>query len=78
MKMIQTDREDLNYAFLWVNTSELEIAFLQLAEQWRQETGMYSIVFKIVIHPAYIVKWRRILLFIGFVVTFIHIYLKFN
>lgn len=53
MKAIQTDRQDPNYAFLWVDTSELETSFLQLAEQWRQETGMHSIVSKIVIHPAY-------------------------
>lgn len=53
MKVIQTDRQDPNYAFLWVDTSGLETSFLQLAEQWRQETGMYSIVSKIVIHPAY-------------------------
>jgi hypothetical protein len=52
MKVIQTDREDPNYAFLWVDTSELETSFLQLAEQWKQETGMYSIVSKIFIHPA--------------------------
>lgn len=31
----------------------LEENFLQLSQQWRQETGMLSVVSKMVIHPAY-------------------------
>ena len=31
----------------------LEEKFLQLSQQWRQETGMLSVVSKIVIHPTY-------------------------
>ena len=31
----------------------LEENFLQLSQQWRQETGMLSVVSKIVIHPTY-------------------------
>jgi hypothetical protein len=31
---------NLTYAFPWVETSGLEATFLQLTEQWKQETGM--------------------------------------
>ncbi|MBD2326242.1 hypothetical protein [Alkalinema sp. FACHB-956] len=53
MAVIQVDRENPKYAFACVETSELEAQFLELAEQWRQETGMFSVVSQIVIHPAY-------------------------
>lgn len=34
-------------------TTEIETTFLELAEQWRQETGMLSVTSKISMHPAY-------------------------
>ncbi len=49
----QVDQGNPAYSFPWVETSGLEEAFLQLAEQWRRETGMLSVVSKMVIHPAY-------------------------
>jgi hypothetical protein len=49
----QVDRENPAYAFPWVETSGLETTFIQLAEQWKQETGMLSIVSKMSLHPAY-------------------------
>jgi hypothetical protein len=49
----QVDRGNSAYAFPWIETSGLEATFLQLAEQWRQETGMLSIVSKMSLHPAY-------------------------
>jgi hypothetical protein len=36
-----------------VQNVSLEEKFLQLSQQWRQETGMLSVVSKIVIHPTY-------------------------
>ena len=36
-----------------VQNVSLEENFLQLSQQWRQETGMLSVVSKIVIHPTY-------------------------
>jgi hypothetical protein len=47
------DRENPTYAFPWVATSGLEETFLGLAEQWQRETGMLSLVQKMVMHPAY-------------------------
>jgi hypothetical protein len=47
----QVDRENPAYAFPWVETSGLEDTFLALAAQW--ETGMLSLVQKMVMHPAY-------------------------
>ena len=37
---------------IW-ETAEIEVTFLELAEQWRRETGMMSLVSKMSIHPAY-------------------------
>ncbi|WP_293122943.1 hypothetical protein [Microcoleus sp. bin38.metabat.b11b12b14.051] len=37
---------------IW-ETAEIELTFLELAEQWRRETGMMSLVSKMSIHPAY-------------------------
>jgi purine-nucleoside phosphorylase len=34
-------------------TTEIETTFLELAEQWRQETGMLSVTSKMSMHPAY-------------------------
>jgi hypothetical protein len=51
--VMQVDRGNPNYVFPLVETSGLEATFLQLAEQWRQETGMLSVVSKIVMYPAY-------------------------
>jgi hypothetical protein len=36
-----------------VSNADLEATFLQLSQQWRHETGMLSVVSKMVIHPAY-------------------------
>jgi hypothetical protein len=36
-----------------VSNVDLAATFLQLSQQWRQETGMLSVVSKMVIHPAY-------------------------
>jgi hypothetical protein len=40
----QGDRGNPAYAFPWVETSRLEQTFLELAEQWRQETGMLLVM----------------------------------
>ncbi|MEG3843211.1 hypothetical protein [Microcoleus sp. herbarium14] len=37
---------------IW-ETAEIEVTFLELAEQWRRETGMMSLVTKMSMHPAY-------------------------
>ena len=37
---------------IW-ETAEIELTFLELAEQWRRETGMMSLVTKMSMHPAY-------------------------
>ncbi|MEZ2247491.1 hypothetical protein [Microcoleus sp.] len=37
---------------IW-ETAEIEETFLELAEQWRRETGMMSLVTKMSMHPAY-------------------------
>lgn len=45
----------LNASFsypIW-ETAEIEVTFLELAEQWRRETGMMSLVTKMSMHPAY-------------------------
>jgi hypothetical protein len=45
----------LNASFsypIW-ETAEIEEMFLELAEQWRRETGMMSLVTKMSMHPAY-------------------------
>ena len=34
--------------------TELEALFAQLAEQWHDETGMHSVMHRIVGHPAYL------------------------
>jgi hypothetical protein len=49
----QVDRVNPIYAFPWTETSGLEEMFLQLVQQWQQETGMLSLVQKMVMHPAY-------------------------
>jgi hypothetical protein len=51
--VMQVDRQNPNYVFPLVETSGLEANFLQLTELWRQETGMLSVVSKMVMHPAY-------------------------
>ena len=52
MEMV-IDRGNATYTFPRVETSALEERFLVLVEQWQQETGMLSLVQKMVIHPAY-------------------------
>jgi hypothetical protein len=37
----------------WVETLGLEATFLDLAAQWERETGMLSLVQKMVMHPVY-------------------------
>lgn len=49
----QVDQGNPVYAFPWMETSALEALFLELAERWRRETGMLSIVSKMSFHPAY-------------------------
>jgi hypothetical protein len=45
----------LNATFSYpiLETAEIEVTFLELAEQWRRETGMMSLVTKMSMHPAY-------------------------
>lgn len=52
MEMV-IDRGNSTYTFPRIETSALEERFLLLVEQWQQETGMLSLVQKMVIHPAY-------------------------
>jgi hypothetical protein len=49
----QVDRSNPAYRFPLVETSGLEETFFGLAEQWRRETGLLSLVQKMVMHPAY-------------------------
>jgi hypothetical protein len=48
--MLQNAGESLTTPVL---NSDLEATFSQLSQQWRQETGMLSVVSKMVIHPSY-------------------------
>lgn len=41
------------FSYPIVDTADLEATFLKLAEQWRRETGMMSLVMKMSMHPAY-------------------------
>jgi hypothetical protein len=41
------------YRYPVIETSEIEATFAKLAEQWRSETGMFSVVSRISMHPAY-------------------------
>ncbi len=41
------------YLYPVIETTEIETKFLELAEQWRRETGMFSVTSKISMHPAY-------------------------
>ncbi|MBE9127490.1 MULTISPECIES: hypothetical protein [unclassified Coleofasciculus] len=47
------DRKNAAYCYPLLEPSDLEERFLQLAQQWRVETGMMSLVTKMVMHPAY-------------------------
>jgi hypothetical protein len=42
-----------NWAYPIVETADIETRFLELAQQWRRETGMMSLVTKMSMHPAY-------------------------
>ncbi|MBW4508736.1 MAG: hypothetical protein KME64_19810 [Scytonematopsis contorta HA4267-MV1] len=42
-----------SYCYPVIETTEIETTFMELAEQWRSETGMLSVVSKISMHPAY-------------------------
>ncbi|MEH1798071.1 hypothetical protein [Nostoc sp.] len=41
------------YVYPVIKTAEIETTFSELAEQWRCEIGMLSVVSKISMHPAY-------------------------
>ncbi|QSJ20300.1 hypothetical protein JYQ62_17295 [Nostoc sp. UHCC 0702] len=41
------------YLYPVIETAEIETTFLELAKQWRRETGMLSVISKISMHPAY-------------------------
>ncbi|MBW4644076.1 MAG: hypothetical protein KME23_13990 [Goleter apudmare HA4340-LM2] len=41
------------YFYPVIETVEIETTFLELAAQWRRETGMLSNISKISMHPAY-------------------------
>ena len=49
----KVDRKNAAYRYPVVEPSDLEETFLQLVQQWRQETGMMSLIAKMVMHPAY-------------------------
>jgi hypothetical protein len=53
LRPTEGQRANPAYAFPWVETSGLEATFLELAAQWERETGMLSLVQKMVMHPAY-------------------------
>ena len=42
-----------NWAYLILETADIETRLLELAQQWRRETGMMSLVTKMSMHPAY-------------------------
>jgi hypothetical protein len=52
-RIYKVDRLNSAYCYPLLETSDLESTFLQLAEQWRRETGMMSLVTKMSMHPAY-------------------------
>lgn len=52
-RIYKVDRLNSAYCYPLLETSDLESIFLQLAEQWRRETGMMSLVTKMSMHPAY-------------------------
>ncbi|BDA67387.1 hypothetical protein RIVM261_081520 [Rivularia sp. IAM M-261] len=41
------------YQYPVIQTTDIETSFLELAEQWRRETGVLSVTSKISMHPAY-------------------------
>jgi hypothetical protein len=41
------------YIYPIIETAEIETTFLELAEKWRRETEMLSVISKISMHPAY-------------------------
>ena len=49
----RVDRRNSSYCYPLLEPSDLEETFLDLVQQWRVETGMMSLVSKMVIHPAY-------------------------
>lgn len=42
-----------NYYYPLQSREELEKEFMELVEEWHRETGMMSLISKIVMHPAY-------------------------
>ncbi len=42
-----------NWAYPILEPADIETRFLELAQQWRRETGMMSLVTKMSMHPAY-------------------------
>jgi hypothetical protein len=41
------------YLYPVIETAQIETTFLELAEQWRRETGMLFVTSKIAMHSAY-------------------------
>lgn len=52
-RIYKRDRVNAAYCYPLLEPSDLEEDFLNLAKQWRQETGMMSLVAKMAMHPAY-------------------------
>ncbi len=50
--MEKTYRES-TFSYPILQTVEIEETFLELAEQWRRETGLLSSITKMSMHPAY-------------------------
>ena len=51
--LYKVDRKNAAYRYPWLEPSDVEETFLQLAAQWRRETGMMSLASKMAMHPAY-------------------------
>ncbi|NJQ96627.1 MAG: hypothetical protein HC784_00755 [Hydrococcus sp. CSU_1_8] len=52
-KTYKTSGLNATFSYPILATAEIEATFLELAEQWRRETGMMSLITKMSMHPAY-------------------------
>ncbi len=52
-KTYKTSGQNATFSYPIWETAEIEVTFLELAEQWRRETGMMSLITKMSMHPAY-------------------------
>jgi len=52
-KTYKTSGLNATFSYPIWETAEIEVTFLELAEQWRRETGMMSLITKMSMHPAY-------------------------